>query len=111
MILSIHQAEFLEDVNMWLVYFFVPDESRFPIMRMIPADENPVSCPGGEIWCKEFGCIPGDNVFTRAKPEILLEEGYEIPKCKVEGCDLDIFECDHTEWEKGDLSNWKDRLV
>lgn len=98
MILSIIQAELLEEVNMWLVYLHVPEESRFPIMRMIPADENPVSCPGGELWCKEFGCVPGDNVFTRSEPTVLVEEGQEIPTC--EKCGSNLFECEHTEWKR-----------
>lgn len=72
MIPRIHQAEKLKD-DLWLVYFVDPDEPRFPIMRIVPVDENPVSCPGGELWCKQFGCVPGDNVFTRAKTEILVQ--------------------------------------
>lgn len=78
MILSIHSAELLETLGgpMWLVYFYVPD-TRFPIMRMIPAGQ-PTVCPGG-MWCEDFGCVPGDNVFTRAETELLVEEGTEVP--------------------------------
>lgn len=78
MIPRIHQAELLKE-DLWLVYFYDPDQPRFPIMRIVPVDENPISCPGGELWCKQFGCVPGDNVFTRAEPEVLLEEGQELP--------------------------------
>lgn len=101
MIPVIHQADQLKE-DMWLVYFFVPDEPRFPIMRVVPTDENPISCPGGEIWCKQFGCVPGDNVFTRAEPEMLVEEGVEIPICDI--CELNLFECEHTEWTKRELT-------
>lgn len=79
MIPQIHQAELLNE-NFWLVHFHDPSEKRFPIMRVVPTTENPVSCPGGELWCKQFGCVPGDNVFTRAAPEVLLEEGQELPE-------------------------------
>lgn len=79
MIPRIHQAELLKE-DMWLVYFIDPNESRFPIMRIVPTTENPETCPGGELWCKQFGCVPGDNVFTRAEPELLLEEGVELPE-------------------------------
>lgn len=79
MIPRIHQAELLKE-DMWLIYFFDPAEKRFPIMRVVPVDENPETCPGGELWCKQFGCVPGDNVFTRATPEVLLEEGQEVPE-------------------------------
>lgn len=103
MIPKIHQAELLKE-DLWLVYFFDPDEPRFPIMRVVPVDENPKSCPGGELWCKQFGCVPGDNVFTRAKPELLVEDGKEAPvwgDFELE-CDLcksdNRFECDCT-WD------------
>lgn len=78
MIPRIHQAELLKE-DLWLIYFISPDEPRFPIMLIVPVDENPATCPGGKLWCKQFGCIPGDNVFTRAEPEILVEEGKEAP--------------------------------
>lgn len=103
MIPKIHQAELIKE-DLWLVYFFDPDETRFPIMRVVPADENPVSCPGGELWCKQFGCVPGDNVFTRAKPELLVEEGQEAPVWEdlEVACNLcksdNRFECDCT-WD------------
>jgi hypothetical protein len=79
MIPRILQAELLKE-DLWLVYFRVAEESRFPIMRVVPTTENPISCPGGELWCKQFGCVPGDNVFTRAEPTLLLEEGVEVPE-------------------------------
>lgn len=79
MIPRINSAELLKE-DMWLVFFNVPDEPRFPIMRVVPTTENPTSCPGGELWCKQFGCVPGDNVFTRAEPVLLLEEGQEVPE-------------------------------
>lgn len=75
----IHNAERLKD-DLWLVRFYDPDETRFPILRVVPTDDSPASCPGGELWCKQFGCIPGDNVFTRAEPELLLEEGTKVPE-------------------------------
>ena len=79
MIPRIHKADLLKD-DIWLVYFHDPSEKRFPIMRIVPVDEDPVSCPGGELWCKQFGCVPGDNIFTRAEPELLVEEGKETPE-------------------------------
>ncbi len=101
MIPRIHQAELLKE-DLWLIYLQDPDEPRFPIMRVVPVDDNPVSCPGGEIWCKEFGCVPGDNVFTRAKTELLVEEGQEIPTC--EDCGENPFECDCKEWKRHELT-------
>lgn len=78
MIPNVHQAELLQE-DTWLVHFWVPDEKRFPIMRLVPTTENPKSCPGGELWCRQFGCVPGDNVFTREDPELLVEKGEEVP--------------------------------
>ncbi len=101
MIPRIHQADLLKE-DLWLVYFQDPDEPRFPIMRVVPVDENPVSCPGGKLWCEQFGCVPGDNVFTRAKTEILLEEGQELPECEL--CGLNPFECEHKEWKRRELT-------
>lgn len=81
MIPRIHQAELLAtDVPTWLVYFHDPAETRFPIMRLVPINENPPVCPGGILWCQQFGCVPGDNVFTRATPELILEEGQKVPE-------------------------------
>lgn len=108
MIPRIHQAELLKE-DIWLVYFYDPDEKRFPIMRIVPVDENPASCPGGEIWCKQFGCIPGDNIFTRAEPVLLLEEGTEVPedweapegwKGDCVGCDDPDCAIDPWAWEE-----------
>lgn len=79
MIPKIHQAELLKE-DMWLVFFMDESEPRFPIMRVVPTTENPETCPGGILWCEQFGCVPGDNVFTRAKTEVLLEEGQELPE-------------------------------
>lgn len=79
MIPRIHQAELLKE-DMWLVYFKDESEPRFPIMRVVPTTETPTSCPGGILWCEQFGCVPGDNVFTRADPEVLLEDGQELPE-------------------------------
>lgn len=78
-LLSIHSAELVDTLwePMWLIYFRVPG-TRFPIARFVSID-YPKSCLGG-LWCEDFGCIPGDNVFTRANPEILLEEGQELPE-------------------------------
>lgn len=99
MIPRILQADQLKE-DLWLVYFQDPDEPRFPIMRVVPVDENPVSCPGGELWCKQFGCIPGDNVFTRADTELIEVEGQKLPECDI--CGLNPFECEHTEWKRRD---------
>lgn len=101
MIPRIHQVDQLKE-DLWLVYFTDPNEPRFPIIRIVPVDENPVSCPGGEIWCKQFGCIPGDNIFTRSETEILLEEGQKLPECEL--CGLNPFECEHTEWKRRELT-------
>lgn len=78
MIPRIHSAELLKE-DLWLVFFHDPEESRFPIAKIVPVDENPTTCPGGKLWCEQFGCVPGDNVFTRAKAELLVEEGTEVP--------------------------------
>lgn len=112
MIPKIHQAELLAtDVPMWLVYFHDPDETRFPIMRLVPIDENPPACPGGILWCKQFGCVPGDNVFTRATPELILEEGQEVPEdweapweeawgeCEWCGDNKDCYQCDPDSYD------------
>lgn len=85
MIPRITSAELIKE-DLWLIYLRDPDEPRFPLPRMVPAGENPSFCPGGELWCKQFGCVLGDNVFTRAEPEVLLspcncEDGCE--KCQV----------------------------
>lgn len=94
MIPKIHKAELLKD-DLWLVYFYDSEEPRFPIMRIVPTTENPASCPGGALWCKQFGCVPGDNVFTRAKPELLVEEGTEVPT------DWEApWENENTEWTR-----------
>jgi hypothetical protein len=111
MLPRIHQAELLNtEVPMWLVYFHDPDETRFPIMRLVPTNENPPVCPGGILWCQQFGCIPGDNVFTRATPELLLEEGQEVPEdwkapweeawegCEWCGENKDCVQCDPGYW-------------
>jgi hypothetical protein len=104
MIPRIHQAELIKE-DMWLIWFHDPDEPRFPIMRIVPVDENPVSCPGGELWCKQFGCIPGDNVFTRGEPTILVQEGQELPEkfelpANCELCGETFFECECKEWKR-----------
>lgn len=109
MIPRFHQVELLKD-DMWLVYFFDPEEKRFPIMRIVPTTENPISCPGGELWCKQFGCVPGDNVFTRAEPELLVEEGTEIPAewefPTCDACGENPFECDCKEWTRREACEW-----
>lgn len=103
MIPRILQAELIKE-DMWLIWFHDPNEPRFPIIRVVPVDENPTTCPGGEIWCKQFGCVPGDNIFTRSEPELIIEEGAKIPddweapwdsdECEWCGLNRDCYQCD-----------------
>lgn len=117
MIPRIHQAELIKE-DSWLIWFFDPDEKRFPIIKIVPVDENPETCPGGELWCKQFGCVPGDNVFTRAEPELLVEEGKEAPEWMFNefcpDCNETVFQC-HCEanefgWTEAEWDQWEEAL-
>lgn len=79
MIPRIHSAELVQTPleEMWIIYFHVPEQPRFAQVRMVPVGQ-PKTCPGG-MWCKDFGCVPGKNVFTEAEPEILVEVGTNDP--------------------------------
>lgn len=76
MLISIISATQIND-EVWLVNVSVDGEPALP--RMVPTSENPKVCPGGPIWCKQFGCELGVNSFTAAEPVMLTEEGKEAP--------------------------------
>lgn len=76
MIPSIVGAMMLND-EVWLVTVECGEE--VPMPRYVPTTETPKVCPGGPMWCAQFGCELGVNNFTRSKPTILVEEGKEAP--------------------------------
>lgn len=94
-------AELVKEGLWWMVFFVDPNGLRFPMMKLVPVSETPASCPGGEMWCKQFNCDSKLNVFTAAEP-VVLQEGLETVKysaseeCYEDGlgevCDFDL--CD-----------------
>lgn len=78
--------------DMWLVSFYPDDEYQFAMSRLVPAIEDPTTCPGG-AWCEQFGCKERLEEFIAEQETVVLEDEETIvPTCT--NCELNIFECE-----------------